>query len=493
MFSRAITELKPWTENGMFDNISCQGFRDGYGDADHSITAVARALFSRRLREDESFEIKISNIPHDEIPENVEDAIDSIIRIATNGVGANDAENIIVVSQLRNMNAENIDKMLQAISADFLPKHPAWKKQEKASNFLSKEMKAAIFFNEDNKAALIVTEKLSMPKWHLLGSMIPACVPAIFKDNDLDKEEKDVLKSLALHGSTTFIAAMTKLEERYDIRERKILALVGGFERREREHQVNVVDNEITQLINQMEDLMRRYNECCERKDEANVRRAGLKYLAENSGESDELVKFFQANKCLDVTDVRGSRISFIVRTHYDNFNPDEYEHFRENNGFFEEMLPSAGVFHDQNNARKLLDALFLDGKLKLRMCALYHLDIRGEVSTTRGYDFPPNCESYIPNYHLNTHGCFGDYAAVITRYLRNADTIGAINACIASAKSVNIAESGATFNPMMREVLRSQKACFELPDGTFLTPAKALEWLNEQEGGSQDAVHSAE
>jgi len=195
----------------------------------------------------------------------------------------------------------------------------------------------------------------------------------------------------------------------------------------------------------------------------------------------------------LDVVEVHGSRISFIVKTFYENFDPDEYEHFRENDSFFEEMLVDRGPFHEEENCRKLLDAMLIQNTIKLKLCAIYHLDIRGDVGTTCGYSFPSNCADYIPNYHLDHHRCFGNYAAVITGYLRNADTIGAINACIASAKSVNIAESGATFNPMMREIFRSTKACFVLPDGSSVTPAKALEWLNEQEGGSQNETDHAE
>ena len=496
MFSRSITEMAPWTDQGMFDHINGQAFRDGYGDHDRSITAVARALLARRLPEGETFDIKIQSLPGGEMAaENLEAGLGVVVASATDGfiTDIDSLRNTVIITQYRDCTDETMEAVKKAAAEQFVHQHPEWKIHEKSEVFLNKEMRARVLIHESAKAAIVITDRLTMPHWHLIGSMFPTYVPALFETEVLNDDEKAVLKSLALHGATTFISAMAKLEDNYDIRSKKIAAMIGGFERRERENQVAAVDNEIGQLRNQMDDLMQRYQALCERMDGANIRRAGLKYMRDEAGDEDTLVKFFQANKCLDVTEVCGSRISFIVRTYYENFDPDEYEHFRTNEMWFDEMLPRSGVFNEIENCRKLMDAMFIDNTIRLKLCAIYHLDIRGHVSTSTGYSYPPNCSDYMPNYHLDHHHCFGNYERVITDYLRNADTIGAINACIASAKSINIAESGATFNPFMKQVFQSTKNCFELPDGRCVTPVKALEWLKEQEGGSQNETDSAD
>ena len=496
MFSRAITSLSPWTDNGMFENISGQGFRDGYGDHDYSMTAVARALLARRLPEDEQFKIRISNLPSDDaILTDFGKVLDGVAYNVSDGSIENidGLRNIVIVSQLRDATDELYESVKKAVEEQVIPNHEGWSIHGKSEAFLNKEIKARVLINKENRSAFVLTKRLSMAHWHLLGSMFPTYVQGLFDAEALADDEKQVLKSLALHGSNTFVTEIAKLEERYDIRGKKIQALIGGFEIREREAQVAVVDNEITQISSQMDDLMRRYEELVRKIDDANVRRAGLKYFKEQSEDDDQLVKFFQANKCLDVVEVYGSRISFVVRTYYENFDQDEYERFRENERWYEEIVNRAGVFSEVENCRKIMDAMFITQQIKLRMCAVYHLDIRGSVSTTIDYAYPANCNDYIPNYHLDHHHCLGNYERVITDYLRNGDTIGAINACIASAKSVNIAESGATFNPMMNKIFRSNKNCFELPDGTCVTPAKALEWLNKQEGGSQNETDSAD
>ena len=124
------------------------------------------------------------------------------------------------------------------------------------------------------------------------------------------------------------------------------------------------------------------------------------------------------------------------------------------------------------------MDALFLENKFKIKLCAVYHLDIRGTLDTTSNYHYPANCSDYLPNYHLQRHECLGDYRRVVTGYLERGDTIGAINACIASAKSININESGPTFNPFMREVFTTNARCIQMPDGTSVTPTEAFKTL---------------
>lgn len=486
MFSRAIGEnmLRPWTDRGMFDTVYVPGFRDPRGgDRDYTMAAVAKALFSRRLSDGEGFKIKICSLGTETITD-ANEALNTAAREATDGVINNidNMTNTIVVCQYFNEEEGAFDELKEVLEP-VAAAHPAWKFHEKSETFLNKEMKAKVFINEDNKAAFVITDKLNMPHWHLLSSMLPTYVPKLFENEPLREDEKQVLKSMALHGSNTFISNLAALEELYDIRGKKIESLVSGFEVRQREIQVANVDEEIESLERQMRDLMNQYNECCVEKDNANIRRAGLKYFAEQAGDDDSLVRFFKANKCLDVVDVYESRITFIVRTFYENFDVDEYERFRENPRFFAEC-EGRGEFSSEENCKKIMDAMFLTGKIKMRMCAVYHLDIRGYVSTTTDYEFPANCSEYIPNYHLDHHSCFGNYERVITEYLGKGDTIGAINACIASAKSVNIAESGATFNPMMRKVFQSNKKCFELPDGRCVTPVEALKWLNENEEG---------
>ena len=478
MFYGAIDELKPWTEQGYFENVSAPMFREGRSDYDATMVALARALYSRRMGDD-SFKIFLSNAHDDErLISDASEEIDYIVARATNGTDdVHTISNTVIISQF--FNAAGFDQIKEPVNKYF--SGLGWKHNEKAEFFLNKEMKAIVVLNEEKNAAIVFIDTMTMPHWHLLCSVLPSFTPGLFVTESLQADEMAVLKTLTTRRRDDFISAMTKLENRYDIRGKKIRSIVSGFEQTARKRQIDAVDRALENNTNEIDSIMSRYRELVEKRDELSVRRNGLKYLTNDAGD-EALVNFFEATKCLDVVETYGSMITFIVRTYYANYDVDLYERYRENSDFIGESEVS-GVFSDPENRKKIMDAMFITEKLKLKMCAVYHLDIVGNVSTTAGYRFPANCADYIPNYHLNHHSCFGNYFRVITDYLSKGDTIGAIGACIASAQSVNIGESGPTFNPMMKDVFSSRRNIFELPDGTSVTPVKALEWLNSQEG----------
>lgn len=480
MFTRAITDFTPWGED-FFNNISAPLFREGYSDHDVTMSTVARALLSRRLKEEEKFNISLFDVNY-----NKTDDINDVVLLYTLRAGSQtpeDLKNKILILNLNTWGSEEAKEIIQKFESEWIPQHDTFKIHKKADAFLSNYLVCKVMINEANRSAIIVTEKLNMPKWHVLSSMIPAYVPDLFKGEfALTDEEKIMAQALTSRNVASFLEKLSALEKNYNIREKRIQSIIGGFEKKQRQIQKEQIEETLEDLRNKMENAIQRYNELCQRYDDQNLVRNGLIYMIDNMDDNDDLVKFFQANKCLDVVSTYGSSISFIVRTYYENFDVDVYENYRNNDNFLSESRPRTGVFTEKENRKKIMDAMFITQQIKLKICALYELDIRGRLSTTTSYSFPTNCEDYIPNYHINHHHCFGNYERVILGYLNRGDTIGAINACIASAKSVNIAESGPTFNPMMAQVFASQKKCFELPDGSSVTPEGALKYLNEQE-----------
>ena len=100
------------------------------------------------------------------------------------------------------------------------------------------------------------------------------------------------------------------------------------------------------------------------------------------------------------------------------------------------------------------------------------------------GYNFPASCKNEVPNPHLQYHACLGDNARYIREPLRRGDIVTAIEQCIASAGSVNIDE-GVSVGPFVRDILKSNIAPFELPDGRRVNAAKALEWIEQERSKS--------
>lgn len=479
MFSRAIDAIPPWTDRGMFDSIYASIFRESGSGSDATMIATTRALLSRRIGDGETFSVSLINMVPDS-GASAQDSVDNAV-ISAEGENPDALRNRILIVQIRNKTADEVSGFIDELDKTFLTAHPRWEKAEKSDAFLNQHMKVRVLICKENNTAMLVTEKLSLTTWHLIQSALPTYVPALFKDLPLDPKEKAVLRALSTRSSSNYTRDISALEDFYDLRSKKIVALIGNFEKRERENQLSMIDNEIRRIHSNMEQLMSNYAQQMIALDNANIRRNGMVYTIDNTDDGTGLIEFFKANKALDIISVEGSRISFVVRATYENFDADAYETFAENERFFEETA-CRGVFSDAQTRKKFMDALFVDRRFKVRLCGVYHLDIRGSISTSAGYNFPPNCADYIPNYHLNHHRCLGGYEKMVVEYLQRGDTMGAISACIDSAKSINIHETSMTFQPFMKQVFESTKRCIEFPDGTVMTPAEALDWLNKQE-----------
>ncbi len=69
-----------------------------------------------------------------------------------------------------------------------------------------------------------------------------------------------------------------------------------------------------------------------------------------------------------------------------------------------------------------------------------------------------------------------------IRESMNQRNYVGAIEACVASAKSVNVLE-GITCGRMFEEIFSNNAGKFiEMPDGSAMTPLEAVLWLEEQD-----------
>ena len=495
MFHRTIDQMSPWTDRGMFSKV--EGFKyraPGSGTDDVCLLATARALLERRIPDGVVLTGKVVQMSiTDETTENPITQMNDLAKYATGDSAhdINEVQNMFIMMYMDTTDETKISEVIDKAKEKVL-ELDGWSIHDKQHAFLNQFMKMVALRHEAANTVIIVCKKPSIDHWHLMGSMIPAYFNWLFTDKPLDQNEKEMAHSLTMHGSQTWTSKMSLLEDNYDIRAKKIQQLVGGFEKREREAQIHAIEQEINNLKNQMEQNLRNYRDLCARKDDANIRRNGLAYAIEQASDEDELVQFCIRTKSLDIVDVSGTRITAIIRTKWENFGnegEDVYETSSENEKFWEENQPSGSdnPFRSIEARKKLLDAIILEKKIKVLLCGVYRIDITGYVNTESGYDYPPNCADYMRNYHLDYHHCMGGYEPVIRDYLGRGDTIGALNACVTSVQCINVNETGPTFNPFVKKLFSTSNKVIELPDGTHVSPAKALEWLNKQEGEANE------
>ena len=121
----------------------------------------------------------------------------------------------------------------------------------------------------------------------------------------------------------------------------------------------------------------------------------------------------------------------------------------------------------------------------KLRICAAYTADMRAGLNPRRSYSFPPESHTYLPNPHIQAHGCIGSYYQRFQEYMQRKDYVGAIDQAVVSARSLNFYDSTvmATF---AHSLSGSGLYCIEKPDGTLLMPREAISELEEGDMGCQ-------
>ena len=137
-----------------------------------------------------------------------------------------------------------------------------------------------------------------------------------------------------------------------------------------------------------------------------------------------------------------------------------------------------------------LMTAIFIDQTLRIKVCAAYKLVLGKEVVGTSGYDFMYGYEEYMPNPHIQIHGCLGNYRPKINEFILRSDYIGAVSQCVASCKSLNFGDSvvmGEFMESLYGTRTSLNNKCIELPNGSTVTPKEAIVWLKKQEEESDE------
>jgi hypothetical protein len=125
----------------------------------------------------------------------------------------------------------------------------------------------------------------------------------------------------------------------------------------------------------------------------------------------------------------------------------------------------------------KLYRAIFSERKYKLRLCAAYRADIRLGLTAIKSYVFPSESSTYLPNPHIQNHGCIGGYAERFQEYLQKRDYVGAIDQAVVSARNLNFCDS-TVIKMFANKLSTTGIKCIEKPDGTLLSPREAIREL---------------
>lgn len=326
---------------------------------------------------------------------------------------------------------------------------------------------------------IIYVQNMNIRVYHLMQSFIHRCFPNLFKDRPITEKEKEVLRGLTKSKSEAYTNAINELSKEINIRDLILDKFVKGFEQKNTDKLIASLELEIENIYLNINRILDQHKQELRRLNDASIKINGLKYGAENSKE-DELYEYLKSRKNIDIVNVDNEVICINVNTFFEHFDTEQWMAFRKRGGVLEDFRGTNPAFANIEDRKLFIDAIINEFPvLKVKMVGGYDLNINGYISVR---NLEGTVHDVCPNPHLEFHHCLGGNGPKIQEALRKGDMILAIEQCIASAGSVNLAETGPTFGPMIRNWFTwTDRKMFVNEEGTEMTATEALNWLKEQ------------
>ena len=345
--------------------------------------------------------------------------------------------------------------------------------------FFGKRVNALFYRHTNERNIIIFVDKQELKQFHALQMMIPKYLPSLFADNPLTEKETELLKSTGNKSAGAYEMLIEEFAKHLDLRVEIIRSKLAGFETVFERVRVDELKKEISRYESDYSNYLSYLRELTEKIQNCQYTLMGLECsIGEHSGDS-ELMEYFMCNKNLSIVSVNGTVIEFISHGYADVYDEDAFDQYVSNhNGFMYNNLNSSVT---KPQMEMLYRSIFGDQKYKLRMCAAYSAGMNNGLLAKSRFTYPVESQTYLPNPHIQFHGCIGGYAGRFQEYMRKRDYVGAIDQAAVSGRNLNFYDSAA-ISSLARELSGSKLCCIEKPDGSLLTP---LEAIHELEGGA--------
>ena len=482
MFKTEISSSPMMNEpaNTLMNNIRGDRFM-----GDCSFIVTMRSLLYNRVPKDESIIFKVSR--SDYTAEDVgRTRKRDMVKNICNHNGQIGNKGTFALHYFSNMNNAYNTACFNVIAEEFENTYPGYKKLELITVFYKKAFPVVCFINEELKSVALFVEQMDYRRFHYLQCAILPMVPWYFdKAAGITPEEKALVESLAGNSPDVYKDCVAKIYETFDFRSELIRQQLGGFELRFIKDALDASEGQYRDIAARIADFNRRLDEELAKMTDMNFRISGMRQkLEEGKDDDSEIMEYFLRNKNLSLISCSGSRIDFIVRTKLEYFDPEMAEGAINNNN---SLLYTRGGRVGREDRKMLYKAIFLDGTISINVCAAFQLSIGGGVNARGHYNFGEDFNNCMPHPHIDEYSCMGDYTRIINELMQRHDYIMALEQCIASARSLNFADStvlGYFIRVLMDEDDRAR--CLGLPDGRIVKPSEAVKWLKEKKADAK-------
>ena len=491
MFKQVIrnTQLTTDAANGFFRNISGQSFQD-----DVSFLSTLRALVAPRMKEGESVFLSFCQSTYS-AQQLDECSTKNAVRAACN-LDYYCEDGNIIIHNFCHSSQESNHSWMELMKSSFTNVYPDWHRMEKVTDFFRKTFYTLCFINPDKKSAVVFVDNMDTRRMHYLQCSIFAFLPWYFDPKlGVSKIEMELIESLRNKDSSKYEECIAIIAEQYDFRTAKIRQLLSGFETRYEHAECARVRRDIEGFDNYIDSLNRQIRDYLKARRDTEIKLLGLEAKIANGSDESEIMDYFLRNDRLILDSVNDDYITFAVKSYIEYFDEDLAERVIDNDSSYVYRPNGRGCNNiiDKEDMRKLMTAVFIDQTIRIKVCAAYSFSMDGDVRGISRYCYGPECREHTPNPHIDAYSCIGNYSQSINELLRRHDYIGAIEQCAASCKSINFNDSTVMCEFMRRIYGISDRQnnvnmkCFELPDGSVVTPIDAINWIKSQEAQTDE------
>lgn len=474
-----------------FPNITGSAWRD-----DHSFLSTLRALLAPRLKEGESVHLTFDSHSYDRSTLTTA-SLDNVMNALTHHLLTERGSFVITNFNDNTHGDENGNRTaMNLIEEHFTERFPGYERLEKVTEFYKDRFHCLCYINPDLRSCGFFVENLDIPKLHFLQVSILAIPWFLNPEEGITDLERALVRSLGARSADDYNTALSELAKLYNFREARIKKQLRGFELRFLKQEMENIQSSIQSITRNIIQANDRIGSWLADRNELNIRLLGLTQKTEEDCDN-EIMQYFLMNPRLELENVTDSDIYFYVKDYLSYFDKEYVERVIDN--------PNSYCYKDGNRTpyrniapekmKKLLRAIFLDEILRIRICAAYRFRINGNVNTCSDHDFGEDHSTYMPNPHIDRYNCLGDYQQAINSLLSENQYILALEQCVASAKSLNFADTAVMtvfMNILYHEhsEYRNNNA-IELPDGRVVNPIEAIEWLESQESHEEETEES--
>lgn len=342
------------------------------------------------------------------------------------------------------------------------------------------------FTDTNKRVTVVITSRLTNAKYHWMQAVMPMLLPWFWADENgkmnVDRRSFGLLEALNGTDKELYLHIVKDYADSLGFENEYISERLKDFLTSAQRRTIENANQEIHDMNYQIDSWLDAIGDYVRKINDKKAIIMGLEAAIEDAN-SDEFASYIRNNRAIRTEDIGSDRMVITCHGEMTYYDTEPLEKMLEDKRSLIYRNAEGGNLRG-DKIGKLLKAIFIDESIRLLTVARYRIDIsRSRISALSGViDYSSEFMDYLPNPHIEHHGCIGDYNITMAQYVRDGNYIGAVEQCIASAQTMNFYDSTVT-GELIRDLSNNYETrkCIVLPDGSHTTIKGAMEYIDAQ------------